>query len=86
VLPGNAAVSDPLSNLEPPIQVKIGEVYGTVTFAGLAPGLVGVYQVNVKLPAAVQTADAVPVTILITGPDGQVQASNVVTIAIESAP
>jgi uncharacterized protein (TIGR03437 family) len=84
VFPGNAAVPDPLSNLEAPIQVKVGDTYSEVTFAGLAPGFVGVYQVNVRLQASVQTGDAVPVTILITEPDGRVLAGNVVTISVES--
>ena len=46
-------------------------------FSGLAPGFVGLYQINVQIPATVRAGDAVPVTITIGG-----VASNTVTMAI----
>jgi uncharacterized protein (TIGR03437 family) len=61
-----------------PPQVRIGSTNATVEFAGLAPGFVGLYQVNVRIPAGAPTGDAVPVQI--TTFEGQV--SNTVTIAI----
>src|SRR5580700_8608203 len=48
-------------------QVTIGGVAATVTFAGLAPGFVGEYQVNALMPAAAPVGQAVPVTISIGG-------------------
>ncbi|MFY9728903.1 MAG: hypothetical protein WAJ87_25615 [Bryobacteraceae bacterium] len=52
-----------------------------VEFSGLAPGFVGLYQVNAQVPATSARGDAVPVTITIGG-----IASNTVTIAVQSAP
>jgi uncharacterized protein (TIGR03437 family) len=49
-----------------------------VIFSGLAPGFVGLYQVNVQVPAAAPSGAAVPVALTIAG----VQ-SNTVTIAIQ---
>jgi uncharacterized protein (TIGR03437 family) len=47
-------------------------------FAGLTPGFVGLYQINVTIPQGTPKGSAVPVTLL--GDDGR---SNSVTIAIE---
>lgn len=41
------ANAEPLNRIKDQLQVLIGEVPATVLFAGLAPGLPGVYQVNV---------------------------------------
>lgn len=41
-----------------PIEFKIGGVPAQVLFAGLAPGLVGVYQFNVTMPPGVADGDA----------------------------
>ncbi len=48
-----------------------------VSFSGLAPNLVGVYQVNVQVPAGVTPGDTVPLVITQAGVD-----SNTVTVAI----
>jgi uncharacterized protein (TIGR03437 family) len=58
--------------------VTIGGLPATVQFSGLAPTLVGVYQINVLIPANAPTGNAVPVTLSIGG-----AASNTVTIAIQ---
>jgi uncharacterized protein (TIGR03437 family) len=59
--------------------VSIGGVAAQVAFAGLSPGFVGLYQVNVLVPAGVPSANnAVPVVLTING----VQ-SNSVTIATQ---
>ena len=63
-------------------QVRIGGqtvAAGNVQFAGLSPGFVGLYQVNVQLPAGVATGNAVPVQIT----TAESQTSNTVTIAIQ---
>ena len=58
--------------------VNIGGVPATVTYSGLAPGEVGLYQVNAVIPAGAQTGHAVPIFITIGN-----QNANVVTIAIQ---
>jgi uncharacterized protein (TIGR03437 family) len=57
--------------------VTIGGVPGTVTFSGLAPGAVGLYQVNVQVPDGAPVGDAVPVVVTIGG-----ATSNTVTLAV----
>lgn len=49
-----------------PVQFTIGQAPAEVSFAGLAPGLVGVYQFNVKVPAGSPTGD-VPVSVSLSG-------------------
>ena len=56
---------------------KIGGLDAPVIFAGLAPGTVGEYVVNVQVPPGVTAGWTVPVVISIGGVD-----SNVVTIAV----
>jgi uncharacterized protein (TIGR03437 family) len=58
--------------------VTIGGVTATPSFSGLAPGYVGLYQVNVPVPATVAAGSAVPVVISMDG-----ATSNTVTIAVE---
>ncbi len=58
--------------------VTIGGVTASVFYSGLAPGEVGLYQVNAQVPAGVPTGDAVPV--VVTMGNG---ISNTVTMAIK---
>jgi uncharacterized protein (TIGR03437 family) len=58
--------------------VSIGGQQATVTFAGMAPGFVGVYQVNAQVPKEITTGNEVPVLITQNG-----VASNTVTIAVQ---
>jgi uncharacterized protein (TIGR03437 family) len=75
---GSEALADPLSlTLTEPV-VTVGGVIADVSFSGLAPGLVGLYQVNVEIPEGVVSGDSIEVLITIGG----IQ-SNIVTIAIE---
>ncbi len=57
--------------------VTIGGIQAVVAYSGLAPGEVGLYQVNVQIPAGVPTGNAVPV--IITAGNAM---SNTVTVAI----
>ena len=74
---GVAAPTDRLVRTVNPVTVTIGGKTAEVLFSGLAPGFAGLYQVNAKVPAGVQTGDEVPVTITSAG-----QPSPPATIAI----
>jgi len=71
--PANCCYSTPVTPT-----VTIGGVAATIQFSGLAPTLVGVYQINILIPANAPTGSAVPVTLSIGG-----VAANTVTIAIQ---
>ena len=58
--------------------VTIGGLAATVSYSGFAPGFVGLYQVNVKVPTGVATGNAVSLVIALNG-----VVSNTVTIAIQ---
>jgi len=75
---GQTASTTKLSPTIDPVTVTIGASPTTAQFAGLTPGFVGLYQVNVRVPDDVQNGASVPVSISISGRE-----SNTVTIAIE---
>lgn len=64
---GAAALSNPLSTTIATPTVYIGGVPAIVSFSGLAPGFVGLYQVNAQIPAGVPAADAVSLVLSIGG-------------------
>ncbi|MCH8266909.1 MAG: hypothetical protein IH846_05300 [Acidobacteria bacterium] len=72
-----AGGSPPSVTVTTPV-VLVGGVPGEVLFSGLAPGFVGLYQVNVRIPEAAPVGDAVSLQIQIGG-----QSSNTATIAVE---
>ena len=66
-LPGVPASSTVLSQtLDTPI-VEVGGVQATVHFAGLTPGFVGLYQINVQLHGATPLGLQVPLTVTMAG-------------------
>ena len=69
---------DPLARTTAQPSVTIGGRSANVTFSGLAPGMTGVYQINVEVPAGVATGATVPVSLAIGG-----ATSNSPTIAIQ---
>ena len=75
---GQPAPGSPLSVTEMTPVVLVGGVPGEVLSSGLAPGFVGLYRVNVRIPAAAPVGDAVELQIQIGG-----QISNTVTIAVD---
>ncbi len=78
--PGDGKVAGNSSTTTTPVLVTIGGIAvpaSDIPFAGLAPGFVGLYQVNVKVPTAAPTNDALPLVLSIGG----VQA-NPVTLAV----
>jgi beta-glucosidase len=75
---GAAAPSNPLAETMTMPTVTIGDVPAQVLWSGLAPGSVGLYQVNVQVPANSPTGNAVPVILSIGG-----ATSNTVEIAVQ---
>ena len=75
---GAPASASPLSMTTATPSVTIGGVPGTVSFSGLSPGFVGLYQVNVQVPAGAPTGNAIDVVLTIGG-----VASNTVTTAVQ---
>lgn len=64
-MPDGEGSLDPLRTAIVTPVVTIGGMRATVTFAGLAPGLVGVNQLNVVVPADVETGDMVQLSVLV---------------------
>jgi uncharacterized protein (TIGR03437 family) len=84
VLPeGSPAPLDHTIQTTDPVTVVIGGVEVTPAFSGLAPGQVGLYQVNIQLPDGVPTGNAVQMYLKVTLRDGSVLTSNTVTIAVQ---
>ncbi len=52
VAAGTPSPVSPLSTTVAPVTANIAGRDATVTFAGLAPGLIGVYQVNIIVPTS----------------------------------
>lgn len=77
VASGDRAPLDRLVKVTIDVTATIGGVPAAVAFAGLAPGLVGLYQVNVVVPSGVAPGSAVPLVLTQNGAD-----SNTVTLAI----
>jgi uncharacterized protein (TIGR03437 family) len=64
------------STVRLPITATIGGVQATVVYQGLAPGFVGLYQVNVVVPEGVTPGSAVPLVLrqngLVSNPDSPI--------------
>jgi uncharacterized protein (TIGR03437 family) len=56
----------PLYTTAPP-EVRLGGVPARVLFSGMAPGLTGVWQINVLIPDETPSGNSVPVTVLHEG-------------------
>ncbi len=74
---GMGASASPLSVTASTPSVTVGGLSATVAFSGLAPGFVGLYQVNVAVPSAAASG-SVDVVIQIAG-----QASKAVKLAVQ---
>jgi uncharacterized protein (TIGR03437 family) len=74
----SSPAGEPLARVRAVPSVTIGEVNAEVSFAGLAPSFVGLYQINVRVPDSAPSGAAV--NLVVTG--GGV-ASNTVTIAVQ---
>jgi uncharacterized protein (TIGR03437 family) len=73
-----AGTGTTLSNVQATVSVTIGGQNAAVLFAGLAPGFVGLYQVNVQFPTGEASGNAVPVIVSTAGLN-----SNTATIAVQ---
>ena len=82
-LPLSSTVALPTSdgktclNSQPAVCVAIGSGFGNIQYTGLAPGYIGLWQINVTVPQGIVTGSAVPVKVVIDG----IQ-SNLATIAV----
>jgi len=77
VADGNAAPYPPPETVLTP-EVRVGGILANVSFSGLAPGFVGLYQVNIQVPLTAPSGNAVPLVLSSGGVP-----SNIVTIAIQ---
>jgi uncharacterized protein (TIGR03437 family) len=75
---GAAASTSVLSYTDNPVTVTVGGKDAQVLFAGLAPGWVALYQVNVLVPPGITPGPSVPVVVTAAG-----AASTPVTVAIQ---
>jgi uncharacterized protein (TIGR03437 family) len=75
---GAPSLSNPLATTAATPAVTVGGVNASVSFSGLAPGYVGLYQVNIQVPASAPSGDAVPVILSIGG-----VTANTVTLAVQ---
>ena len=74
---GTAAPGSPLYLTKTLPTVTVGGIPANVAFSGLAPGLVGLWQLNVQIPANAPTGASVPLVITSGG-----RSSSVTTIAV----
>jgi len=75
---GAPSPTNPLAATTAIPTVTVGSMNAGVSFSGLAPGFVGLYQVNIQVPDTAPSGDAVPVTLSIGG-----VTANTVTIAVQ---
>jgi uncharacterized protein (TIGR03437 family) len=79
--PGDASV---LYQTTSTITATLGGVPATVSFSGLTPGLVALYQVNIQVPPGITAGNAVPLVIRAADPQtGASATSNTVTVTVQ---
>jgi uncharacterized protein (TIGR03437 family) len=75
---GQQTPVSPLRRVVAPVSVTIGGQEASVVFAGLTPGLAGLYQINAVTPPGIAPGDAVPLVVAVGGQSGPT-----VTIAVK---
>jgi uncharacterized protein (TIGR03437 family) len=78
---GSPAPSDPLASVVAPIKVTIQSRPAEVVFAGLAPGMAGVYQLNIVVPEGLDADPGAPLVVRV----GEESESPPVTLAVLGA-
>jgi uncharacterized protein (TIGR03437 family) len=73
-----APIAPPVATTAAMPAVTVGGLQANVTFSGLAPGFVGLYQVNARVPDNAPSGDSVQVVITVGSAD-----SNTVAVAIQ---
>jgi uncharacterized protein (TIGR03437 family) len=68
VTPGEVAgeIAEGTTNMTLPVEFRFGDIPAQVLYSGLAPGLVGVYQFNVVVPADAPRGDT-PLNVMVGG-------------------
>jgi uncharacterized protein (TIGR03437 family) len=79
---GTADSGSPLSQASGTVSVTIGGVTAPFSFAGLSPGFVGLYQVNVQIPGGLGTNSAAPLVITLLSTTNQPFTSNAASVAV----
>ena len=80
VASGAAASDKPLSATSQEVTVTIGGHGMIVSYAGLAPGYVGLYQINLRVPGDRVQGDSLPVVVTIGGVSSATTASTIASI------
>ena len=85
---GQAAPGSPLAETVDPVELYFGDVRYSqaeiiVDWAGLTPGFIGLYQINLRVPGSHMRGEALPVTLRIGGVDSQKSGPVVPTIAVD---
>jgi trimeric autotransporter adhesin len=71
--------AEPLPKPVNPVKVTIGGQAGEILYAGAAPGMAGVMQVNVRIPAGTKAGSAVPIVLSV----GTASSQPGVTLAVQ---
>jgi len=80
IVAGQAAPTTQLLTVRVPVEVRIGDLTVTAAFAGLAPGFVGLYQVNAQVPEGIEGGSH-PLRIVAGG-----VLSNTITLPVRGQP
>lgn len=63
---------------------RLGGVYAEVESMQAVPGVAGVYEVGILVPAATPVGDAIPLVVEVAHADGRITESNTATITVEA--
>jgi len=74
-----------LANSPSTVLISIGGAHTTAAQIQAMPGMAGIYEIDVTVPASAPPGDAVPVVVQVADSSGNMISSNTVTIAVEAA-
>ena len=78
-----APAVSPIFSTKATATVTIGGINAAVVFAGLAPGFVALYQVNVLVPSNAPVGSTIPLILTMTDSNGSSASSQKVTLAVQ---